>query len=277
MTKFYESIQYKNEEEVLSAFQALDWSFLADDTTYLSHDIHPYPAKFAPQLPAQIIKLLSSEGECIWDPFGGSGTTALEAALNNRSCISTDINPIGSVIGRAKTTTLGAEDMEDITRFIERLEHYDRNTEALADFIDKYKVALEEEIPDIPNIEKWFEPTAVCELAFLKYFIKRELKALTAITIAKASFSKIITRVSNQENETTYRAVFKEIKSGDTIKLYLKDLKDNLKKIKELSPLISYQDIKFITTNVMEPIVGKDKAIQSGTVDLVVTDRKSVV
>ena len=271
VTKFYESIQYKNEEEVLSAFQALDWSFLADDTTYLSHDIHPYPAKFAPQLPAQIIKLLSSEGECIWDPFGGSGTTALEAALNNRSCISTDINPIGSVIGRAKTTTLGAEDMEDITRFIERLEYYDRNTEALADFIDKYKVALEEEIPDIPNIEKWFEPTAVCELAFLKYFIKRELKALTAITIAKASFSKIITRVSNQENETTYRAVFKEIKSGDTIKLYLKDLKDNLKKIKELSPLISYQDIKFITTNVMEPIVGKDKAIQSGTVDLVVT------
>ena len=70
--KFPESIQYKSEKEVLSTFQALDWSFSTDDTTYLSHDIHPYPAKFPPQLPAQIIKLLSSEGECIWDPFGGS-------------------------------------------------------------------------------------------------------------------------------------------------------------------------------------------------------------
>ena len=269
--KFPESIQYKSEKEVLSTFQALDWSFSTDDTTYLSHDIHPYPAKFPPQLPAQIIKLLSSEGECIWDPFGGSGTTALEAALNNRSCISTDINPIGSLIGKAKTTTLGTEDTEDIIRFIDRLEYYDRNTECLADFIERNKGALEEEIPDIPNIEKWFEPTAVCELAFLKYFMKMELKTSATITIAKASLSKIITRVSNQENETTYRAVFKEMKSGDTIKLYLKDLKDNLKKIKELSPLMGYQDIKFITTNVMESIVGKDKAIQSGTVDLVVT------
>ena len=126
--KFPESIQYKSEKEVLSTFQALDWSFSTDDTTYLSHDIHPYPAKFPPQLPAQIIKLLSSEGECIWDPFGGSGTTALEAALNNRSCVSTDINPIGSLIGKAKTTTLGTEDTEDIIRFIDRLEYYDRNT-----------------------------------------------------------------------------------------------------------------------------------------------------
>ncbi len=269
--QFPESIQYKSEKEILSVFQALDWSFSTEDTTYLSHDIHPYPAKFPPQLPAQIIKLLSSEGEYIWDPFGGSGTTALEAALNNRNCISTDINPIGSIIGKAKTTTLGMEDIENIIRFIDRLEYYERNTDCLADFIDRYKGALEEEIPDIPNIEKWFEPTAVCELAFLKYFMKMELKTSATITIAKASFSKIITRVSNQENETTYRAVFKKIKSGDTIKLYLKDLKDNLKKIKGLSPLMAYQDIKFITTNVMESIVGKDKAIQSGTVDLVVT------
>ena len=107
-----------DERELLAVLKTYDWSFSNDDTTYLSHDIHPYPAKFAPQLPAQLIKLLSNVGEYIWDPFGGSGTTALEALLCDRSCISTDINPIGSIIGKAKTTALCEADEQQINKFI---------------------------------------------------------------------------------------------------------------------------------------------------------------
>lgn len=269
--KTEESIQNKTEEEVLSAFKGIDWSFSAEDTTYLSHDIHPYPAKFPPQLPAQVIKLLTSVGECVWDPFGGSGTTALEAVLNNRSCISTDINPIGGIIGKAKTTTLCTEDIDDTTRFVDRLEYYANNTDCLTDYFDEHKGELESEIPSIPNIEKWFEPAAICELAFLKHFIKIELSSPSAAVIAKASLSKIITRVSNQESETTYRAVPKKMESGETIRLYLKDLKDNLGKIEKLSPLIGYQSSRFITANVMEDIVEKGGMIQPGSIDLVVT------
>ena len=121
------SLQYKDKDIVLTAFRSLDWSFVEEDTTYLSHDIHPYPAKFPPQLPAQVITLLSSKGEMIWDPFGGSGTTALEALLNDRNCISTDVNPIGSIIGKAKTTALCSEDEIELNRLIDRLEYYSKN------------------------------------------------------------------------------------------------------------------------------------------------------
>ena len=121
------ALQFESEEMVLEEFKNTDWSFAGDDTTYLSHDIHPYPAKFPPQLPAQIIKMLSSSGEKVWDPFGGSGTTALEALLNDRNCISTDINPIGSIIGKAKTTALCSKDEIELNKLIERLEYYINN------------------------------------------------------------------------------------------------------------------------------------------------------
>lgn len=259
------------EDEVVRIFREHDWSFREEDTTYLSHDIHPYPAKFAPQLPAQIIKLLSSTGETVWDPFGGSGTTALEALLNDRCCISTDINPIGSIIGSAKTTALCAADESELDRFIAKLEYYISEETYLIEYINSHREELEIQIPQIPNIEKWFNPAVICELAFIKHLIKSLLHSKAANNIAKASLSKIVTKVSNQENETTYRAVAKEVPVGHTTKTYLKDLKANYAKIKILSSQIGYRSCRFITTNVMAPLVGDGMMIKNNEVDLVVT------
>lgn len=266
-----DSIQYNNKDDVISAFKKIDWSFSEENTSYLSHDIHPYPAKFPPQLPAQVIKLLSSQGEMIWDPFGGSGTTALEALLNDRNCISTDINPIGSIIGKAKTTALQPEDELEINRFIERIEYFSQNAATMANYIEDNTTELEKEVPKIPNIEKWFNSSVICELAFIKHLINTELNRDTTKVIAKASLSKIITRVSNQESETTYRAVTREINIGEVIEIFLKDLKVNFQKIKQLSELLGYRTCSFITTDVMQEIVGQDKIIKNGEIDLIIT------
>lgn len=264
-------IDFNNEKVVLNVFKSLDWSFSEEDTTYLSHDIHPYPAKFPPQIPAQIIRILSGYGETVWDPFGGSGTTALEAIISNRRCISTDINPIGGIIGKAKTTGLSMNNEQDLDHFITRLEYYDENKKSLCEYMDDHKKELNMEIPDIPNIEKWFEESVICELAFVKNIIKNELKTETAKNIAKASLSKIITKLSNQESETTYRAIKRETYIGETISIFLKDLKSNYSKIKDLSSIIGYKSCEFMTANVMEDLVGEDKKIKNDSVDLIVT------
>lgn len=260
-----------SDEEIINALTELDWSFGEDNTTYLSHDIHPYPAKFAPQLPAQIIQLFSSAGETVWDPFGGSGTTALEALLNGRTCISTDINPIGNIIGKAKTTGLHASDEIELEQFINRLEYYSNHSSYLTEYITSHQEELKQQIPPIPNIEKWFDPIVICELSFIKHIIKTELSLDAAITIAQASLSKIVTKVSNQESETTYRAVKKTFVIGETVKAYLRDLKINFKKVKNLSAEIGYISCPFITANVTEPVVGTDKLIKPNAVDLIVT------
>src|SRR5687767_7837413 len=43
-----------------------------------------YRACFKPQLPAYFIERLSDEGDLVYDPFSGRGTTAVEAALRGR-------------------------------------------------------------------------------------------------------------------------------------------------------------------------------------------------
>src|SRR5215831_13224011 len=101
--KSLESLE--NQSSVMRGLRDVDWAFTHEKTSYLSHDIHPYPAKFIPQIPRHVITRLSLRGEMIWDPFGGSGTTALEAILLGRRAISTDVNPLGEVIGTAKTLT----------------------------------------------------------------------------------------------------------------------------------------------------------------------------
>ncbi len=266
-----ESIQFEAVQRVIEIFHSVDWSFSDNCTSYLSHDLHPYPAKFVPQLPAQVIQLLSSRGELVWDPFGGSGTTAVEALLNDRCCISTDINPLGAIIGRAKTTSLRFFEEDELKKFIGKLEFYNSSLSFLKEYFDTHQEELEAEIPSIPNIEKWFCNTVICELAYIKRMIKTELKSDAAITVALASLSKIITKVSNQESETCYRAIGRNSAMGETISIYLHNLRENFAKVKVIGQLLEHRSARFITVNVMDDIVGAQKTIRENEVDLVVT------
>lgn len=57
-----------------------------------------YRACFKPQLPAFFIRHLSAPGEVVYDPFGGRGTTAVEAALLDRQAVSNDVNPLSRIL-----------------------------------------------------------------------------------------------------------------------------------------------------------------------------------
>lgn len=85
-----------------------DWS----DTVWKSnrrkwiHSMHSmcsYLAMFPPTLPNYFVKQFSQEGEIIFDPFSGRGTTPLEACLNNRIGIGNDLNPLAEILTGAKT------------------------------------------------------------------------------------------------------------------------------------------------------------------------------
>jgi hypothetical protein len=53
-----------------------------------------YRACYKPQLPRLFIEKLTGPGERVYDPFGGRGTTAVEAALLGRRVANNDINPL---------------------------------------------------------------------------------------------------------------------------------------------------------------------------------------
>jgi DNA modification methylase len=64
------------------------------DTTYLTHGIFYYPAKFIPHVPHYCVRRFCPEGGWVLDPFAGSGTVGLEAVLAERNAILIDINPL---------------------------------------------------------------------------------------------------------------------------------------------------------------------------------------
>jgi len=57
-----------------------------------------YRACFKPQLPHYFIKRFTKEADVVYDPFGGRGTTAIEAALMGRRVISNDANPLSQIL-----------------------------------------------------------------------------------------------------------------------------------------------------------------------------------
>ncbi|MCK5832543.1 class I SAM-dependent methyltransferase, partial [bacterium] len=65
------------------------------------HEIS-YRACFKAQLPRFFIDLLTVEGDIVYDPFCGRGTTVIEAALLDRNIISNDINPLSIVLTKPR-------------------------------------------------------------------------------------------------------------------------------------------------------------------------------
>ena len=57
-----------------------------------------YRACFKPQLPRFFISRLTSEGDTVYDPFMGRGTTPLEAGLLGRRPAGCDINPLSRLL-----------------------------------------------------------------------------------------------------------------------------------------------------------------------------------
>lgn len=52
-----------------------------------------HPARFPVTLPSFFVRLLSQPGQMVFDPFGGTGTTAVAAETHGRRWILTEVNP----------------------------------------------------------------------------------------------------------------------------------------------------------------------------------------
>ena len=72
-------------------------------TLSLSHDLHIYKAKFFPRMVRALINIYGPNAP-IFDPYCGSGTALLEAALLGQDAIGLDIDPICKMISSSKVT-----------------------------------------------------------------------------------------------------------------------------------------------------------------------------
>ena len=79
------------------------------------HEIS-YRACFKAQLPQFFIDMLTDEGQVVYDPFSGRGTTPIQAALMGRDVISNDVNPLSEILTRPR---LEVPDIGDVRKGLE--------------------------------------------------------------------------------------------------------------------------------------------------------------
>jgi DNA modification methylase len=140
-----------------------DLGFRSANTDVHTHALHSYPAKFIPQLVNELITSFSKPGDRIADIFAGSGTTNLEAMCLGRFSLAVDVNPVASLITRAKTAIV---DPNILTQTIEQVV---ANALLLAQdlTVESPTVLALLEGKNLERLLYWFPSDNVVVLAFL--------------------------------------------------------------------------------------------------------------
>lgn len=208
----------------VAKLKQLDWDFADANTGYLTHSLHPYPAKFIPQIPNALIQALSSIGDTVLDPFCGSGTTLAEALLLKRHAVGIDANPLACLIARAKTARVTESDIERLRQLeAQATELAQQQLGALPLFPDLKTTSAPASRPAFDGVDFWFEPHVIDELAMVKAMCLA-VESEAARPIALAAFSSIIVAVSRQDSDTRYVRRVKDVQPGDALQRFARAL-----------------------------------------------------
>jgi len=217
----------------------------AKNTTYITHNFHPFPAKFIPQIPRLLIEEFTETGDTVLDPFCGCGTTLVEAKLNQRHGIGIDINPVGVLSTKVKTTKLLESELSEIPDFLHQTQRkisqlYETKLEDIVrEDLSSYMVEsrkepashLQYKIPTFFNRDHWFQELVLHELAIIKSEIEK-IESKDLKDFLSLGFSAVIVPVSNQESETRYAAIEKNIPPRQTFYLFKAKIRDMTRRIK---------------------------------------------
>jgi DNA modification methylase len=176
-----------------SVLDSIDWGFSRRIRQDDLEAIHPYPAKFIPELPGTILQYLPVEpGSLVLDPFVGSGTTLVESQKRGMASIGIDVNPIACLISRVKVDPLPENAENALDAVLSRALNINKTS-----------------VPAIPNLDHWFSRPIQKEVARLVTSIEQASSKFH--DIFNLALSSILVRVSNQDSDTRYAAVEKNI------------------------------------------------------------------
>lgn len=210
----------------LHEFMALnmeDWSFAGEDTKYLTHGFHPYPARMVPLIAKRVIEMFATrDDDIVLDPFCGSGTVLVESMVHNRNSIGFDINPLAVLIAKAKTTPIDPKKLrEKINEIIGEIA------------LDKSTYTPPK---GIPNLDYWFKPRVIEMLSKILHHIKR-IEDEDIYNFFATAFSYTVWRVSNARKSEykLYRMPEEELAKWDpnVLDTFKEILINNLKGMEE--------------------------------------------
>ena len=241
-----------------------DWTFASADTQLMTHGLHLYPARMIPQVAEKLITRYSSEGDLVLDPFCGSGTVLVEAAVKGRSALGVDLNPLAVIISRAKAIAISPDQLnEKYTYFVDKLTY------------NNFKKVEDNELgkfvpPMSTNVRYWFGENTIKSLAFIRMLMKENedeearcfLYTCFSNTLYKYSWAKF------DGSSTHLRKNTHNHHAHEIFTYFLKNLKSCMGKMKDY-----YNRVKpsQITVEVVEGDARKLSSLVKDNADLIVT------
>ena len=234
-----------------------EWSFgdqPKSATTALTHSYHRYPAKFIPQIVTGLMQRHTKRGDLVVDPFGGCGTTLVEAKLGGRNSVGLDINPIAKLITQTKVTAIKPDLLEASHKH----------------FMDAYENKPARKINYHPKISYWFGD--------------KELKSLSKIYGAIGNIPDHTSRrfylcAFSHNLKTSSRWLTKSIKPTidpnknieDPFRTFMRHLNGMAKKNRQFYGALSESGNLDTSSLVYKRDATKNWGLDAGGIDLIVT------
>jgi hypothetical protein len=230
-----------------------------------------------PQIPSTLLDYYKSEGvvsdgDTVYDPFSGSGTTAVEARLHGLSAEANDINPLACLLSLAKSVPLDRDELDAARRKL---------LDGLAEELGEVRRTYADgnlELGDEPAVrDGWFPEPQLQELWCIRRRVD-EVEAEYGEQIGRffrVTLSGICREVSYQRNGEYKRYRLAEEDRADhdpdVFDLFRSELDRNVELMGKysaradpsLSTDVHYADSRTATTN--------DDSVETNSADIVIT------
>ena len=247
---------------IIRAFTTLkpreEWSFRdagRSQTTAFTHDYHRYPAKVIPQIVPKLIEDYAPSGtQVVCDPFGGCGTTLVEAKMLGHKSIGFDINPVAKLITQTKTTTIKPKTLAN-----------SRNK-----FLKYYENAPSVSYNHHQRISYWFDEPTIQELDKI-YFAIKKIKNHNVRRFFLCSFSHNLKNCSRWLMKSIKPTIDKDKILPNPKETFLRHLDSMIKKNEQFYATLVQSGYSNTSATMHRSDSPKQLPLDSGSIDLIIT------
>lgn len=235
-----------------------EWSFRdvgRSQTTAFTHDYHRYPAKFIPQIVRKLIKDYASSGtQVVSDPFGGCGTTLVEAKMLGHESIGFDINPVAKLITQTKITPINPKTLVN-----------SRNN-----FLKYYEDTPSVTYQHHQRISYWFDDPTIQELDKISSAIKK-IKNRNVRRFFLCSFSHSLKNCSRWLMKSIKPTIDKDKVIPPPKETFLRHLDSMIKKNEKFYSTLAQSGYINTSAKMYRRDSTKKLPVESDTIDLIIT------
>ena len=236
-----------------------EWSFRGagrSETSAFTHNYHRYPAKFIPQIVRKLIEDYAPGGtQVVCDPFGGCGTTLVEAKMLGHKSIGFDINPIAKLITQVKTTPIRPKTLANYRgKFLEYYEN----------------INADKKCEHHPRISYWFDDGMVNDLDRI-YLAIKEIKNPDVRRFYLCAFSHNLKNCSRWLMKSIKPQVDKEKILPNAKNSFLRHLDSMMKRNEQFYNNLEQSGYINTSAKMYRRDSTKRFPLKAGSIDLIVT------